>query len=226
MREQCYQFTEGSCFTHNNTTRGTDLEGCTQVKRKINLDDELEKLNTLAVSSMGMAHVRQTMSIHFPETFVEDFSITWSMRNFLSRKLQPSQDANWNSCKRGKFSAARRWVGVYHSVGRNRYGRQRYSSQLGNQYCALWPYLHHAYMYVWCPCIIRVAAMVPDFVLESVFNVHPFHLIQLHPMWPQALKELNLENYDDYPHLSSQTEVHLSADVNLGDGLKLYQQDH
>ena len=34
-------------------------------------------------------------------------------------------------------------------------------------------------------------------------------------MWPQALKELNRENYEDFPHLANKIEVHLSAGDTL-----------
>ncbi len=73
-------------------------------------------------------------------------------------------------------------------------------------------------VFVWCPCIIRggsMAALVSSFKLESVCNVHPFHLLQLHPMWQQALKELNVENYKDFPHLETPEEVHLSSSATL-----------
>ena len=77
--------------------------------------------------------------------------------------------------------------------------------------CGMW-----CSLFIWCPCIIRCGAMQPDFELESVHNVHPFHLIQLHPMWEQALKETNLSDYDDFPDLRP-SEVHLSNTAVLNE---------
>jgi hypothetical protein len=55
--------------------------------------------------------------------------------------------------------------------------------------------------YIWCPHIIRVYTVSED-KLEVVTNVHPFHLLQNHPMWPYALKKCNLPDYDDFPQLT------------------------
>ena len=58
----------GLCLTHNHPPIGTDLDGCTHVKNQVDLEPaEIEKLNTLAVSCMGMAQIRQSMFIHFPQ---------------------------------------------------------------------------------------------------------------------------------------------------------------
>ena len=47
-----------------------------------------------------------------------------------------------------------------------------------------------------CMCIIKVFnACGKD--ISKVENVHPYHLIEMHPLWPEALKQLKRDNYDD-----------------------------
>ena len=54
--------------------------------------------------------------------------------------------------------------------------------------------------FIWCPCIIQ-ASTISNVLLESVENLHPPYILVLHPMWKESLKEANLEDYDDFPHL-------------------------
>ena len=37
--------------------------------------------------------------------------------------------------------------------------------------------------------------------LIVVTNIHPFHLAQFHPMWPQAVRKANRVDYDDLPQI-------------------------
>ena len=55
-------------------------------------DDELEKLNTLAVSSMGRAHVRETMSIHYPERDFDPKILDRLIEAELSRKFGATRE--------------------------------------------------------------------------------------------------------------------------------------
>lgn len=52
--------------------------------------------------------------------------------------------------------------------------------------------------FVPCLCIARALNANEQKIL-SVENVHPFHLIQLHPLWPQALTKCKRADYDDHP---------------------------
>jgi len=61
---------------------------------------------------------------------------------------------------------------------------------------------HYCTFFIWCPHIIRVYTESED-QLEDVANIHPFFILQNHVMWPDALAECNLPDYDDFPHLTS-----------------------
>ena len=34
-------------------------------------------------------------------------------------------------------------------------------------------------------------------------NIHPIHLVQLHPLWPEALRKCKMEDYNDLPQVQS-----------------------
>ena len=40
-----------------------------------------------------------------------------------------------------------------------------------------------------------------------VTNIHPYHLVQLHPMWPDALKLAMRRDYSYFPHLSIESRL-------------------
>jgi hypothetical protein len=54
--------------------------------------------------------------------------------------------------------------------------------------------------FIMCPCIIKALA-VAGRKIEDANNIHPLHLLQLHPLWKDALKKCSLPDYDDLPHL-------------------------
>ena len=90
LKTNLYSIGGGLCLNHNHPPTGTDLEGCTQVKNKVDLGDaEIEKLNTLAVSCMGMSQIRESMSLHFP---LRDFST-----KLLERMINSELDRKFGS---------------------------------------------------------------------------------------------------------------------------------
>ena len=57
-----------------------------------------------------------------------------------------------------------------------------------------------------CKCIVKVLASEQRDVLH-VKNVHPYHLVQLHPLWNQALLKAKRADYSDFDHLSAESKL-------------------
>ena len=57
-----------------------------------------------------------------------------------------------------------------------------------------------------CKCIIKALREAQRDVW-IVTNIHPYHLVQLHPMWPDALKLAMRRDYSDFPHLSIESRL-------------------
>lgn len=60
----------------------------------------------------------------------------------------------------------------------------------------------------WCSsfrlCIHIVKALTVDGrQIWEVKNIHPIHLLQLHPLWPEALRKCKMEDYNDLPQVQS-----------------------
>lgn len=54
--------------------------------------------------------------------------------------------------------------------------------------------------FMMCGCIVR-ACNVAGVEYKVVTNIHPVHLPQHHPMWPNALRACNMEDYNDIPQV-------------------------
>ena len=57
-----------------------------------------------------------------------------------------------------------------------------------------------------CKCIVK-ALREAERDVWIVTNIHPYHLVQLHPMWPDALKIAKRRDYSDFPHLSIESRM-------------------
>ena len=64
-----------------------------------------------------------------------------------------------------------------------------------------------------CKCIIK-ALRADKRDVWIVTNIHPIHLVQFHPMWPEALNNARRQDYDDFSHLSMAARLGESA-INL-----------
>ena len=63
------------------------------MKNEIDVDDdELEKLNTLAVSSMGRSHVRESMALHYPTRDFDPKMLDRLMEAELDRKFGATRE--------------------------------------------------------------------------------------------------------------------------------------
>lgn len=64
----------------------------------------------------------------------------------------------------------------------------------------------------WCSsfriCMDIAKALIEDGrVIWSTNNYHPVHLVQLHPLWSDAIRKCKLEDYEDLPQIEALLEV-------------------
>lgn len=142
-RRNHYTLSQGSCFTHNHPSTGTDLEGNTQVKNASDLDDEeIKTLNLLAVTCIGMAKIRESMFIHFPKRDYDTKLLERMVNKELDRKFGTNRDqigelmAKGRKCERNggiwepEIGSTLHIIGCHYQTATNR----AYARQYGTYY--------------------------------------------------------------------------------------------